>query len=726
MTTPTAPQLGDKPGNQSSNKPGNRPSSQQSQKLKVLIVDDEVANLDLLYRTLHHDYLILRASNGIEALGILDQEQNVALVIADQRMPRMNGTDLLHQVAERFPQTMRIILTAHADVQDLVDAINSSKVFKYLTKPFRREELLDIVEQAIDTYRTQISTLPNLDRATEKYRGIFENAVEGIFQTDADGRFHTANSMMAEILGFQSTDDLMFDHLKAEFYVYPLRYEEFLEAFSDKDVVSNFESQVYRRDRSKIWISENVRAIRTETGEIAGFEGTVQDITARKRAEDESSLLQDLTFAITMADDFNAALQIALQKICEFTGWELGEAWVPTIDRKLLECSTVYHTELEGIQEFNQKSQKIKLSMGMGFLGRVWGAQKSEWIWDITKEPITKLLRRDMALKLGMQANLAIPIIAKSELVAIMCFFMTRAKEDDQRLLGLISAIATQLGTLMQRRRDEEVIRTMNEELAKARDAALESSRAKSTFVANMSHELRTPLNAIIGYSEMLQEDAVELGHPDFVSDLQKIESAGKHLLAIINDILDLSKIEAGKMEIYAEEFAVIDVVQDITEALQPLMLRNGNVLLLECPEHIGQVFTDITRLRQCLWNLLGNACKFTRDGVVTFRVDRLFRHDEPWVSFQVSDTGIGMTDEQLGKLFQAFMQADSSTTRRFGGTGLGLAITRRLTQMMGGKITVQSVLGEGSTFTLQIPARIPQNQQPEALMSFFLNDGTV
>jgi PAS domain S-box-containing protein len=694
--------------------------SQPGSKFKVLVVDDEVENLDLLYRTLHHDYCVLRANNGIEALGILEREQNVALVIADQRMPRMNGTDLLHQVAERFPQTMRIILTAHADVQDLVDAINSSKVFKYLTKPFRREELLDIVEQAVQNYRAQISALPSIDRNSEKYRGIFENAVEGIFQTDLNGNFHTANSMMAEILGFQSTDDLMFDHLKSDFYVQPQRYAEFLAAFANSDVVVNFESQVYRRDRSKIWISENVRAIRSESGDLVGFEGTVQDITARKRAEDESSLLQDLTFAITMADDFNAALQIALQKICEFTGWELGEAWVPTIDRKLLECSTVYHTALEGIAEFNQKSQKIKLSMGMGFLGRVWSAQKPEWIWDITQEPITKLLRKDMALQLGMRAHLAIPITAKSEIVAIMCFFMTKAKEDDQRLLGLISAIATQLGTLMQRRRDEEVIRTMNEELAKARDAALESSRAKSTFLANMSHELRTPLNAIIGYSEMLKEDALELGHQDFVADLQKIESAGKHLLAIINDILDLSKIEAGKMEIYAEEFAVIDMVQDITEAIQPLMVRNGNVLLLECPDHIGTVFTDITRLRQCLWNLLGNACKFTRDGVVTFKVDRCLQNNEAWVSFQVSDTGIGMTDEQVARLFQAFMQADSSTTRRFGGTGLGLAITKRLTQMMGGKITVQSVLGKGSTFTLQIPARIPQPQLSEPLVSVF------
>ena len=693
-----------------------------AEKLKLLIVDDEVDNLDLLHRTLHRDYHILRASSGSEALKLLEQERDIAVVISDQRMPRMNGTELLYQVAENYPDTIRIILTAHADVQDLVEAINSSKVFKYLTKPFRRDELLDIVEQAAKAYVSQKSAKPQ-QITNDKYRGIFENAVEGIFQTDIAGNFHTVNSMMAEILGYDSAEDLLQTDGKASFYVDPQRHQQFLQLMQDRDVVANFESQVYRRDRSKIWISENVRAIRTQSGELVGFEGTVQDITTRKRAEQESNLLQSLTFAISMAKDFHSALQIALQQICDFTGWELGEAWVPTVDRQLLQCSTTYHGDLPQIEEFHAQTQKMKLPMGMGFLGKVWQSQKPEWIWDITQESTANLLRRNLALALGMKANLAIPISADGEIVAIMVFFMTNPREDDRRLLGLISAIATQLGTLMQRRRDEEAIRTMNEELARARDAALEASRAKSTFLANMSHELRTPLNAIIGYSEMLQEDAMELGHAEFVADLKKIQTAGKHLLSVINDVLDLSKIEAGKLEMYAEVFAVAPVVKDICDAMQPLMERNENEFTVVCDPDIGTMETDITRLRQCLWNLLGNACKFTRHGTVRLKVERLLRDDTEWLEFAVSDTGIGMTPEQVSKLFQSFSQADSSTTRKYGGTGLGLAITKRLCTMMGGQITVESQIGEGSTFRLLLPAVMPRQDQHDALLSLILGD---
>jgi PAS domain S-box-containing protein len=691
-----------------------------AEKLKLLIVDDEVDNLDLLHRTLHRDYHILRATSASEALQLLQQEQDVAVIISDQRMPRMNGTDLLYRVAKTHPDTVRIILTAHADVNDLVEAINSSKVFKYLTKPFRRDELLDIVEQAVQAYKAQKSARLQ-ERSNDKYRGIFENAVEGIFQSDIDGRFHTVNSMMAEILGYESVEDLLQTDGKASFYVDPQRYQQFVQLMQERDAIANFESQVYRRDRTKIWISENVRAIRTQTGELVGFEGTVQDITSRKRAEEESQLLQSLTFAISMAKDFHSALQIALQQICDFTGWELGEAWVPTVDRRLLECSTTYHGDLPKIEEFHAQTQKIKLPMGSGFLGKVWQSQKPEWIWDIAQESTANLLRRNFALALGMKANLAIPICADGEIVAIMCFFMTNPREDDRRLLGLISAIATQLGSLMQRRRDEEAIRTMNEELARARDAALEASRAKSTFLANMSHELRTPLNAIIGYSEMLQEDAEELGLPEFVADLKKIQTAGKHLLSIINDVLDLSKIEAGKMEIYPEVFAVAPVIQEVCDAMKPLMQRNENTFHLLCDPNLGVMETDVTRLRQCLWNLLGNACKFTRGGTVTLTVKRFQQENGEWLEFAVSDTGIGMTSEQVSRLFQAFSQGDSSTTRKYGGTGLGLAITKRLCTLMGGQITVSSQLGEGSTFRLLLPAVMPQRD--DSLLSLVLGD---
>jgi PAS domain S-box-containing protein len=246
-----------------------------------------------------------------------------------------------------------------------------------------------------------------------------------------------------------------------------------------------------------------------------------------------------------------------------------------------------------------------------------------------------------------------------------------------------------------------------NAELEVARDQAMEANRAKSTFLAQMSHELRTPLNAIIGYSELLQEEAEDLGQEDFLPDLHKIHAAGKHLLSLINDILDLSKIEAGKMELFLETFQVAPMVQDVATTVRPLVDKNGNTLTVTGTEGGGSMFADLTRVRQCLFNLLSNAAKFTDKGRITLSVSRETAGDGDWVTFRVSDTGIGMTPEQLEKLFQAFTQADASTTRKYGGTGLGLAISRRLCRMMGGDIAVESTAGQGTTFTIRIPAEV-------------------
>ena len=241
-------------------------------------------------------------------------------------------------------------------------------------------------------------------------------------------------------------------------------------------------------------------------------------------------------------------------------------------------------------------------------------------------------------------------------------------------------------------------------ELHTAKDAAEEASRTKSAFLANMSHELRTPLNAIIGYSEILQEEAIDLRQDTFLPDLRKIHSAGKHLLSLINDILDLSKIEAGKMELFNETFDLGTIIHDVVTTIQPLVQKNNNTFELTCQENIGTLHTDVTRLRQVLFNLLSNACKFTEHGKITLKVSRDYQNLEDWVTFEVTDTGIGMTAPQLSKLFQAFTQAESSTSRKYGGTGLGLVISKRISQMMGGDVTVRSEYGSGSTFTVKIP----------------------
>jgi signal transduction histidine kinase len=267
----------------------------------------------------------------------------------------------------------------------------------------------------------------------------------------------------------------------------------------------------------------------------------------------------------------------------------------------------------------------------------------------------------------------------------------------------------------------EATIRKAVGEIAKLREIErrrLAAERARSNlshFLANTSHELRTPLNAIIGLTDMMVGNAARFGTEKALEPLRRVLGAGRHLLALINDILDLSKIEAGRMELNLENFLLAPVIEDVAKTIEPMATKNGNRLVIDCPTDLGKIHADQTLVRQSLLNLASNANKFTEKGSVTIAAHRRQENGRDWITLAVTDTGIGMTPEQIGKLFQEFSQASSSTASKYGGTGLGLVISRRFCQMMGGDITVESEVGRGSTFTVRLPriVEVPKEALP-------------
>ncbi len=279
---------------------------------------------------------------------------------------------------------------------------------------------------------------------------------------------------------------------------------------------------------------------------------------------------------------------------------------------------------------------------------------------------------------------------------------------------GGIVGVLTDITELKERERQ---LGELVDRLAEARDEAMQATLAKSRFLATMSHELRTPLNAVIGITEMLIEEAEEAGEDATLEPLGRISRAGKHLLELINDVLDLSKIEAGKLELNFEDVDLVTLVADVVGAAEPLAARNANRLVVERPGDLGHMRCDPTRLRQIMLNLLSNACKFTDKGTISLTLARRIEDGQDWLHFSIADTGIGMTPEQVAKLFQEFMQADSSTTRKYGGTGLGLAITDRLCRMLGGAVTVESTPGVGTVFSVRLPSQVdaPASAEPAA-----------
>ncbi|WP_212758614.1 PAS domain-containing sensor histidine kinase [Paenibacillus sinopodophylli] len=416
------------------------------------------------------------------------------------------------------------------------------------------------------------------------------------------------------------------------------------------------------KDGSEFWISMSVIPLANDAEEVYQYVSIGKDITARK--QNENTLLKTMENLHDIENALDASSIVAITD---------DKGVITYVNEKFCEISMYDREELLG------KTHRI-INSGFHpktFFTDMWSTIKRGHVW----RGEVKNRAKDGS-EYWMHTTI-VPFL------------------DDEHKPRQFIAIRTDI---TDRVRAETDLAERTKQLAKAHDEAIQANRIKSQFLANMSHELRTPLNAIIGYSEMLQEEAEELNESFFAEDLAKINKAGNHLLALINDILDISKIEAGKMELHLEAYSVPDLIQDVLTTIRPLVEGKGNHLETVCNED-GLITSDVTKLRQILINLLSNANKFTDAGSIKLEVYKEYREQRMGYGFRIQDTGIGMTQDQIAKLFQPFTQADASTTRKYGGTGLGLAISQRFSQIMGGDIRVESEFGAGTTFTCWLPS---------------------
>jgi signal transduction histidine kinase/CheY-like chemotaxis protein len=446
-------------------------------------------------------------------------------------------------------------------------------------------------------------------------------------------------------------------------------------------------------------VEERTRALQSKTHELT-------------RAVEELQALGEVGRAVSSTLDLEKVLTVIVAHAVQITGADGGAIYEYDAPTQTFHLRVAHQMEAELVDALRAHPPRL----GEGTVGRAAATRLPVQIPDIHEVETYDARLRDLFGRDDFRARLAVPLLREEEIIGALVVRRRSPGAFSSELSDLLQTFAAQSVLAIQNARLFREIEEKGRELEAA-------SQLKSQFLANMSHELRTPLNAIIGVTEMLHEDATDLDREDEIEPLERVLRAARHLLALINDILDLSKIEAGKMELHLESFSVAPLVEDVGKTIAPLAAKNSNQLVVNCPATIGSMHADQTRIRQALLNLASNASKFTERGMITIAVRRSTEAGRDWIIIAVTDTGIGLTREQMGRLFQDFVQADASTTRKYGGTGLGLAISRRFCQMMGGDIGVASEPGQGSTFTIRLPAHVgaaqpiagPQSAPPGA-----------